>query len=478
MIFLIAFLSFFLYFSVLYIARMYLAGGRLSRGDTFFHLLLSAAIRQNKLKFPSSLPNITLCEIDKNYDYLAYPPLFHYIVALFPIKFHENLAKYFNLVIISLIGSLGSVLFYNFTSNITYSILCGFIVITNFCALSLVVQFSPRALGILFYTLIICLSIFYSMSPLLLLLTSFLVVALSLTHKFALQVLIFGLLPYTIIFNQLLLLLPLVLGIVLSILITKGFYLNILKEHIRWLRFYRVRPFRAPIKTYLVSIFGSNIWIFFIMISLFLILSQNNLVLTPSLLTSNIFSKVIFWSFINILISLVISIPTLSFLGEFSRYIEYSIVPVGLASTLLIVSLNPYFLLISIACVFLSLVALSKYKRYLDNSKALIDKDDISAYFALKDHGLNNVLVFPARTLEVSYFSGIDVIHPVRGAETPIEQITHLVENYRISYVLKFKDSDPYQLFATMAKMKRMEKILNFKNFEIYKINSYQSHGN
>jgi hypothetical protein len=283
------------------------------------------------------------------------------------------------------------------------------------------------------------------------------------------QVLLFGLLPFTVLFNELYLIFPLIFGFVFSIIVSKGFYIKILKEHIRWLRFYKVRPFRAPIKNYLISILGSNAWVFFIIISLFIILFQNNFAPTP-LLLNNLFLKVVFWAFINIFIAIVISIPVLSFLGEYSRYIEYSIVPTGIASTLLIANLSPYLLFASIPCIFLSLIALSKFKRYLTNSKAIIDDDDVSSYSILKNHGLYNVLVFPARTLEVSYYSKITVIHPVRGAETPVDQISHLIENYNISYVLKFKDSDPYQLFDTMAKMKSMEKILDFKNFEIYKL--------
>ena len=470
MIIFVAILSFFFSFAILYFTRIYLAGNLLSRGDTFFHLLLSASIRQQKFKFPSSLPNITLCEIDKEYNYLAYPPLFHYLVALFPIEYHEKIAKSLNLFILSLISSFGSIFVYTLTSNIAYSTICALIIIINFCALSLVVQFSPRALGILFYTLIICLIIFYSFNFILFFLISILVAALSLTHKFAIQVLLFGFIPFVIFFNELYLIFPLVLGFVLSIILSKGFYLKIIKEHVRWLRFYRVRPFRAPIKNYLISILGSNVWIFFVIISLFIVLFQSNFALSQTILASNLFSRVAFWAFINIFMALAISIPTLSFLGEYSRYIEYSIVPIGIAATLFIANLSSYFMLLSIPFIFLTLMALSKFRKYLHNSKMLIDNDDLSSYSILKTHNLSNVLVFPARALEVSYYSKITVIHPVRGAETPVDQISHLIENYRINYVLKFKDSDPYQLFATMRKLKNMEKILDFKNFEIYKL--------
>ncbi len=459
-------LSFIISFVILYITREYLANNRLFRGDTFFHLLVSRSIRKNKWKFPSELPNVTLCEIDKKYNYLAYPPLFHYLVAIFPLKQHEKIAKLLNLVVLSIMSSFAAVIVFNLTLNIALSLVACIIVILNLSALSLVVQFSPRSLGILFYTLILYLAVFYPMSALSIFIIAFLVVALSLTHKFAVQVLIFSFIPYIILFKEPFLILSFALGFLLSIVISKGFYLKIIAEHFRWLRFYRLRPFRAPLKTYFASIFGSNVWAFFIILSIFFVF-QTNMWTFPQ---NDTLIKMIYWAFINILISLFISIPALSFLGEYSRYIEYSIVPIGVTSVLFITSLSPYFLLVAAACIFLTLIALFKFKKYIIKSHGLVDPEDISSYNTLKDRNFNNVLVFPARTLEVNYYSQIRVIHPVRGAETPLDQITHLVDNYRIKYVLKFKDGDPYQLFATMAKMRNLTKILDFKNFELYEL--------
>jgi hypothetical protein len=471
MIYLIAFLSFVLSFSILFVTRMYLASHRLTRGDTFFHLLLSDAIRKNKWKFPSSLQNVTLGEIDNSYNYLAYPPLFHYLISFFPVKHHEKIAKNFNLFVLSIMSTTTTVLVFDVTTSFYAAIFSGFLVIINFSALSLVVQFSPRSLGILLYSLIISLTIFYPTNFLFMLLIALLITALSLTHKFAIQVLIFSLLPYSILFNQLYLLLSLIIGLFISVLVSKGFYIKIVEEHIRWLRFYRVRPFKAPLKTYVTSIFGSNVWIFVILLAFFgFFLQSGKIILPENLIKADMFLRTIYWAFINIVIAMVISIPALSFLGEYSRYIEYSIVPIAIASSLILASVSPYLLPIAIVCILFTLFAMVKFKKYLISSKSLIDLDDVASYQTLKDHDLSNVLVLPARTLEVNYYSGISVVHPVRGAETPFDQITHLMENYDIRYVLKFRDSDPYQLFATMSRIKKMEKILEFKNFEVYKL--------
>jgi hypothetical protein len=127
-------------------------------------------------------------------------------------------------------------------------------------------------------------------------------------------------------------------------------------------------------------------------------------------------------------------------------------------------------LLIAIICICATIFELLKFKKYLIRSKTLIDLDDVLSYKTLQSYGLSNVLVLPARTLEVQYYSGVSVIHPVRGAETPLDQITHLMKNYNIKYVLKFRDSDPYQLFATISRIRKMEKVVETKNFEVYKL--------
>ena len=472
MILFVFILSFVLSFGILYCARRYLARGRLSVGDTFFHLLVSDSIQKQKWKFPSSLHNVIFSEIDKNFNYLAYPPLFHYIIALFPLKFHQKIAKYFSLVILSFVSSLTAIFIYDLTLNLGFAILSSFIVIFNFSALSLVVNFSPRSLGLFFYSLVVSIVIFYPENFFSLFGIGLLVTLISLTHKFALQTLFFGFMTYVFLFGKPYFLLSFVFGFLLSIFVSRGFFLKILKEHINWLYFYKSRPQRTHIITNLSAIFGRNIWALQIVISILFVLFQNNDSLFESLLKTDLFTKVVFWSFINVLLALLVSIPNLSFLGEYYRYLEYSVVSIGIATSLLMVYLSPYILLVSFTCISISLLVLMKYRRHLVHSKALVDPDDILSYYSLRDYNLSNLLVFPgARTLEVRYYSKISVIHPVRGPETPVEHITNLTNNYEIRYVLKFKDNDPYQLFATMTNMKKMEKIADFANFELYKIN-------
>jgi hypothetical protein len=469
MIFIAAFLSFVFSFGVLYITRIYLTGNKLSTGDTFFHLLISESIREHQWKYPSSLYNVILSEGDKTYNYLAYPPLFHYIIALFPIRFHPKVARILNLVILSLEISLAASLVYGITSNLAISIFSSFFVAFNLSVFELVVHFTPRPLGMLFYSFVVYIAILCPQNLLSILVLTVLVMLISLTHKFATQAVIFGLLPYAFIFNRPYFLLSFVFGFLLSILVSRGFYIKILKEHINWLYFYSLHPRKAHIIGKLRAIFSKNFWYLVFLASMILLFMFNN----EEFLYTDLIAKLTFWAFVNIVIALLVSIRALSFLGEEYRYVEYSVFPVGIASSLLIASSNIYVWFVAFTCALLSFLALFKFKRYLHHSKALVDPDDILAYRSLRDN-LGNLLVLPhTRTLEVNYFTKLQVVHPVRKKfRSTSQHLDDLLKTYGIQYVLKFKDTDPFQIFATLMTIANLNKILVFKNFEVYKLSN------
>jgi hypothetical protein len=446
---------------------MYLAGDKLSSGDTFFHLLISESIRKHQWKYPSSFQNVIFIEGDKNYNYLAYPPLIHYITALFPIRLHQKVAKIFNLIILSFVSSLAASFAYTITSNLAISIFSSIFVVFNLSVFELVVSFTPRPLGILFYSLVIYIAILCPQNLLSILALAVLVMLISLTHKFAMQVVIFGLLPYAFIFDRPYFLLSFVFGLLLSILVSKGFYIKILKEHIIWLYFYSFSHRQAHITDKLRSVFSRNFWYLAIVASIVLLFIRNN----EDFLYTDLIAKLAFWAFITIVIALIVSVPALSFLGEEYRYVEYGVFPVGITSSLLIVSSNIQVWFVTFACVVLTFLALFKFKRYLYHLKGLVDPDDILAYRSLRDN-LGNLLVFPhTRTLEVNYFTKLQVVHPVRiRFNSASELLDNLINKYGIQYVLKFKGADSDHIFATLTNIVSMKKILAFMNVELYKL--------
>jgi hypothetical protein len=456
-----AFLFYVLSFVILFIIRFYLTDNKLYSGDTFFHLSISRIIRENKFRLPSSIKNVIFFESNKNYRYLTYPPLLHYIISIFPLRFHLAIAKNLNLVVLSFIGSLAAIITYNLTSDFILALLSCLIVVVNLSAFDLITQLSPRPLGILFYTIILCLAIFYPLSWVSFVLISLFVGIAALTHKFTMQALILGLIPYLIIFNKSLLVFSLLLGFIIAIIISKGFYLKILKEHFFWLRFYNFKRKILFGKDF-IHILIRNPWY----IVIFTIFILNNAVFFNSTISIQIF----YWGIINLLIAIVVLIPSLSFIGEYYRYIEYSLVPIGISIGLSLNGFNSLIIVALFLALFISFVSLLRLKKNIYNTKMLVNAGDIPLYQSLKKNLPTNLLVIPIiRTLEINYFAHLNVVHLVRGHGI-LNILGQIIETYKIGYILKFKGADSHGLFEGIKNSNTIEKIQDFRNFELYAI--------
>jgi hypothetical protein len=111
-------------------------------------------------------------------------------------------SKILNLVLLSSLSALTALFVYDITLNVGVSLFASFVVIFNMAVFELEVLFTPRPLGLLFYSLLMFVVIFYPQSLLSVIITTVLVSLIVLTHKFATQVLIFTLVPYAILFNE------------------------------------------------------------------------------------------------------------------------------------------------------------------------------------------------------------------------------------------------------------------------------------
>jgi hypothetical protein len=399
----------------------------------------------------------------KPYNYLAYPPLLHYIVALFPRRFHITVAKMLNLVILSFVSSLASIFVYTITSSLPLAVVSAFITTFNLSSFDNGVMFTSRPFGLLFYSLLVYVTLLFPSGLLSTLAITILVMLVNLSHKFTTQAMIFGLLPYAFIFSRFDLLLSIVLGFLLSILVSKGFYLKILREHYNWLYFYfRVlhgEPNRSIRK--LGAVLSRNLWYLLIVVSMAVYSISRN----GSPFNSDLIAKVSFWAFIPFITALIMSTPALSFLGEGYRYIQYGVVPVGIVGSLLLESPNLYIWPAFLACSFMTFLVLHRYKRHLHESKLLINPSDTS-YSCLRNHKLGNVLVFPRiRTLEVNYFAKLQVVHLVRPQSNTNQNIAC---RYGIKHVLIFKGDD--KALAELKSAFDMSRILTSPLFELYKL--------
>lgn len=311
------------------------------------------------------------------------------------------------------------------------------------------------------------LSVFYPTNVLSLTAISILTVLITLSHKFAVQILIIGIIPYAIIFSAPYLIVALLAGFLASFLISKGYYLKILKEHLSWLHFYSVHPSNAPIGPKLKQIALRNSWYFALAASAAILLLSGNLYF------SDITLRIFYWAIIPLIAALIISLPVLSFLGEEYRYIEYSLAPVAIILILTLSSLQSSIstLILLIASV-IPAIAFIEYRKYLKKTNSLTNQYDIQAYEILKKKGTENLFVIPhTRTLEVGYFTTLQMIHAVRTNSSSAElQLEHLLKNYKMDYVTHFRNYDKWNQFLILQSAVHLQKVQNFHNFDLYKI--------
>ena len=467
----VVFFAFLFSLVVTYVSRMYLAGDRVATGDTFFHLLISESIKANHWHYPTSLRNVTFDEAERKYSYLAYPPLFHYLIAIFPEKHFLRVSRTLNLVIISLVSTLAAGLVYFMFGNVFATLFACLVVTFNMSVFELEAMFTPRPLGLLLYSLIFFFAVFSGQGWASVVIIVLVGSLLFLTHKFAVQALVFVLVPYAVLFNEPFLVLGLMFAFLLAFIVSRGSYLKILKEHTYWLYFYFRLPNRMKIIYKLQRIVVGNLWLFAVASLLVLgFLGGVGGVFQLSSLSL----KVLFWAFAPLAGALIVAIPQISFLGEEYRYIEYSLVPTAIAAAFLFVGLSIYATIISVVCLGAYLVVMAKYRTHLHKKRELVGESDLSTYRSLKNRGLANVLVFPPiRTLEFNYFTHIKVLHSVRHKDVAeADHLKHLLADYKVDYLLRFDRLDDDARWSVFAGMGRLEKVDSYNDITLYKLSS------
>ncbi|MGD6934025.1 MAG: hypothetical protein ACQCN5_07465 [Candidatus Bathyarchaeia archaeon] len=467
-------ISFVLSFSVIYGVRRYLEGDRLSSGDTFYHLWLSKLLRTNKFRYPTAIPNVEFLDADEHSKYLIYPPLMHYIVACFPVKYHQRIAKLFNPLIVSVLSSLAAVICYNLTSNYFVAFLASFIVLFNLAAYEIASGFTPRPLGLLWYSFLFYVVLFYPLSILSFIAVSVFVMLIAFSHKFALQVLTFVLVPYCLIFGQPLYLAALIVGLIFALLVSRGFYLKILKEHVKWLIHYARHPhfLPTPYISHIKGIFARNTWYLLFPLAIIILFLEGN-----SLWLFGLNGKIVFLALAPLIVSFFVALPKLAFIGEDYRYIEYAIIPVACSVSVFIVftGWNLFLIIGGIVSLAASFFGLRLYKKYLINSKFLVDDEEINIVFPqLKNVITGPIMVLPFyRALEASYYTELKTIHLVRIEGTSAELVDILINKCFVEYLLFFKeftDAKAKGVYDYLSKNNLIVKIEDFKNIELYKI--------
>ena len=252
--------------------------------DTWKLMEMADIIRKHG-KLPKTMTDKYL--IDGPFDY---PPVFLYILSFFKKDFLEKNQWWISPFISALHGIIVFVITYFLTRNLLIASMAQLV----YCLTPIIIiessQLSVRTFSQLIFSLTLftmLLSVHYQ-KPSLFLLTLFMSVILILSHKFALQALIFLCVVLFIwSFNFIYISIPF-LAVLIAIVISKGYYLTVLKGHLAILNFWRenidyrfahqIRGVKSKQnknpdfinkvcnllqKVPLLSLFGSNPFVFF-----------------------------------------------------------------------------------------------------------------------------------------------------------------------------------------------------------------------
>lgn len=336
--------------------------------DAWYYLLYTEEFRKSK-RIPIKLPYYLL---DKEEQW--YPPGFPLLLSLLP----KNMLEKFQWLISPAIDCIQLLLLYVvtflLTKSIVLAIVSGIMYASTMTLVGENMSLNSRSLGSLIFTMtMLCLLGFITSNNNLWLIPLILGgVVLLLTHKMSTQNLVFVVSGMSVYYKDIRLILILSGIFIVAIILTKGFYLNVLKGHLEILRFWKknlhnlgahqvydsllykkpenyrderfhLRGFKGVVR-HIRGIIGNNWYAFFLIPASFLF-------------SNGMFGVQGFYFLWAVLTYFMVIgttfIPQLKFLGEGYKYIKLSIFPICvLTVTLLHTNLLFYSVGLSIMLLF------------------------------------------------------------------------------------------------------------------------------
>lgn len=338
--------------------------------DAYYHLIAAQKIRDNSFRLPRVIDRFT---VEGEY---RYPPLFHLILAVLPRCIH----KYFP----AAVETLHSLFVFVAVLGI-YGELPALIAVTVFTLIPKNIGYTttlnPRPLGALSVSLIMVALFMYYRTGIYnyILIGGIFTGLLLLTHKMSTQfiaVAVIFLAAYLSIENpvkSLLAVIVLIFGFVMAVIISKGHYLKVLNEHLRFIFFHLnygdfsgKKKIKNPVK-----LVKYNPWI---LLLIFLVFSKN-------LINNENTKFFLLWS------SVSIALAVFWIWGDSVRYLEYASFP---SSILIGLWISSNIKVNTIIAIVIAVVSLSIIMIYWKKAYFVLDNDLITCLDFLKNIPIAN----------------------------------------------------------------------------------------
>jgi hypothetical protein len=339
--------------------------------DVWTRLLEIEHVKKNKHKIPEKIKKGFI--IDGYFDYpIIFPWIFSFFSKKTLLKIQGLVSPFFdsiqNLLVFYVAFSLTNDIYIALLSQLMYSLI-PIIPIENS-------YLTPRSLGYLNFTLAFYPMLLFHINGQIIFyfISFFFTCTLFLTHRFALQSLVFISIFFTFIDGSILYLINIVTAFLLISAITKGFYLRVLKGHLYniyfWVKNYQHR-FSHQIysdkknkKSDWVSriysllsmfspffMFGMNVWAFSAVVYFILFYMQDQ-----NLPDNILYLKMAIWIiFFYVFGAVILKFKKLIPIGEGQRYMEMSTVPSVILASVLFFS---YYKVLGIILLFVFIAAI------------------------------------------------------------------------------------------------------------------------
>jgi len=437
--------------------------------DVWTRLLEIEHVKENKHRIPGKIKKGFI--IDGFFDYpIIFPWLFSFFSKKFLLKIQGLVSPFFD--------SLQNILVFYITFSLTGSLPASLLAQVMYSLIPIIPiensYLTPRSLGYFNFTLAFYpLLLFHiNQNPLLLLLSLFFTCTLFLTHRFALQSLVFISLFFSVIDRSYWYILNIILGFGIAVILTKGFYLRVLKGHLYniyfWIVNYKYRFAHQIYRLKLVRrtdwvgkvysllslfspifLFAVNIWAFSAFIYLFLYFQRS-----LNFPTNIIYLKMSFWIiFFYIFGSIVLRIKRLIPIGEGQRYMEMVSVPsVILSSVLFFYFFNQYGIIVALLMGIILLgnlfvILFFQIKGIITDKNRSLTKDLQNTYnFINRLKGVPRIICIPHQITTMTVYNTkadvlvnadnpglmeIQEIYPILKKSIP-----YLKEKYSLDYLL------------------------------------------
>ena len=373
-----------------------LKGSFLSNVDTWWFLIDAEKVRDHGFKLSSRLR-------EQSFEaYKYYPPLFFYLLALVPRKFVEPAVKYSPALADAFIAAVLSVSVIAATNNLVLAALAVGVYLSSPMIFQQTFCLCIRPLSILLISLIFFFSPSFSW-------LNFAVVAILVTftlllHKFAAQIVFFTSLSFLFIgrFDYLL---SVAAGFLISLAISGGYYLKVLRAHLNHLKSSYLRQVLesqggSPLRK--IAALGAYCpWLVFFIASIFVL--SSNVFSVP-------FSYLLVWIITLLLLAVLTNFWKFTVIGEGYRYLGYMIFPLAfwVAYTF---EYSPNLLWVYVIFIVVSIVTTYYYvlRLFSKHQPYLISEADIEIFKQISSIDGHTIAALPKEfTYALSYFSGKD----------------------------------------------------------------------